>query len=280
MIALTGVELVIRVLLILMIMAVAGVVSGSLPGWMGEYHDFTGKCLDCHITEPTAAEQRLTLRKDITLLCIECHRQDDGLTHPVDIKPSMDVPDYLPLDWRGMVTCVTCHEVHNPGFGPDHMRTSMRGQGFCMVCHDGLESKKMHGVSGVSAHMGGDVKLANASSYSLFGQGLVHLDEMSIKCMSCHDAIFGASATSENMDILRSRHSNVTGLTHPVGVSYAEAKRKYRGAYRDLSDLPPQIKLYGGMVGCGTCHSPYSGTHSQLVMDNYGSNLCLACHVK
>ncbi|MFQ5479890.1 MAG: cytochrome c3 family protein [Thermodesulfobacteriota bacterium] len=269
-----------KLLFVLFIMTAATVFSGGLPSWMGAYHDFTGSCLDCHITRPLAGDRRLTLRKDITQLCNECHKQDDGLTHPVDIKPTMDVPAYLPLDWRGMVTCVTCHEVHDSGFGPNHLRTNAGGQIFCMLCHDGLGSKKMHGLSGVSAHMKGKGRLVNASSYTLFGEGMVHLDEMSIKCMSCHDAIVGASATSENLDILRSRHSNITGLTHPVGVSYAEAKRKYRGAYRDISELPPQIKFYGGMVGCGTCHSPYAGTHAQLVMDNYGSNLCLACHVK
>jgi len=124
--------------------------------------------------------------------------------------------------------------------------------------------------------MGGVVKVAGAVG----NRGVVRLDEMSIKCMSCHDAILGSEATSGNVDLLRSRHSNTTGLTHPIGVSYAEAKRKYRGAYRNISDLPPQIKFYGGRVGCGTCHSPYASGHAQLVMSNYGSNLCLACHVK
>ncbi|MFQ5427498.1 MAG: cytochrome c3 family protein [Thermodesulfobacteriota bacterium] len=270
----------IKVLSFLMLVAAALVITGSAPAGVGSYHDFTGRCLDCHIKRPLPGEQKPTLRKDITALCTGCHKQDDGLTHPVDVEPVMEVPGYLPLDWRGMVTCVTCHEVHKHGFGPNHMRTSARGQGFCMLCH-GLENNKMHGISGVSAHRGAGVKLARASySTSNPSQGIVRLDEMSIKCMSCHDATFGPESLASNLDVFRSRHSNVTGLTHPVGVSYAEAKRKYRGAYRNISDLPPQIKFYGGMVGCGTCHSPYSGTHAQLVMDNYGSNLCLACHVK
>jgi len=269
-----------KVLLLLVLIAGALVFSAKVPGrTAGAYHDFTGRCLDCHIKIPGAGDKKPTLRKDITGLCMECHRQEEGLTHPVDITPAMKVPSYFPLDWRGMVTCLTCHEIHHQGFGPSHLRTSAGGQGFCVLCHSGLDDNMIHTLSGVNAHIGGAPRPLKAS-YSPQAQGGARLDEMSIKCLSCHDAIVGSSAMVENQDIFRSRHSNITGLTHPVGVSYAEAKRKYRGAYRDMASLPPQIKFFGGMVGCGTCHSPYSGTHAQLVMDNYGSNLCLACHVK
>jgi len=269
-----------KVLLLLILIAVALVFSATVPGMMaGDYHDFTGRCLDCHIKIPGAGEKRPTLRKDITQLCMNCHRQEDGLTHPVDIKPGMKVPPYFPLDWRGMVTCVTCHEVHHQGFGPSHMRTSARGQGFCISCHSGLDDNKMHTLSGVNAHRSASPRLLRAA-YSSGSKGGARLDQMSIKCLSCHDSIVGSAAMVQNQDMLRSRHSNVTGLTHPVGVSYAEAKRKYKGAYRDIAALPPQIKFFEGMVGCGTCHSPYSGAHAQLVMDNYGSNLCLTCHIK
>jgi len=266
---------VIKVLFLLLLAAAIPVFSDSQASPEPGYHDFSGLCLDCHIKMPMPGEKRPTLKKDVTVLCDKCHKQEDGLSHPVDIRPAMDVPDNLPLDWRGMVTCVTCHSVHKPGFGPSHMRTRARGQGFCVLCHSGPD-EKMHSVFGVGAHMGGVVKAA----YAPGNIGVVRLDEMSIKCMSCHDAILGSESTVTNVDIYRSQHSNTTGLTHPVGVSYAEAKRKYRGAYRDMAKLPPQIKFYGGRVGCGTCHSPYARGHSQLVMDNYGSNLCLACHIK
>jgi len=238
------------------------------------YHDFKGRCLACHLKRPSAGDGRTTLRRDITVLCTTCHEQEDGLSHPVDVRPAGSVPGFLPLDWRGMVTCVTCHETHKQGFGVSHMRTRLSGQGFCVLCHSGLD-EDMHSISGVGAHMGGVVRVAYGR-----GRGVVRLDELSIKCMSCHDAAMGGETTVANVDIFRSTHSNTTGLTHPIGVSYAEARRRYHGAYRPLRELPPQIKLYGGRVGCGTCHSPYAGGHAKLVMNNYGSNLCLACHVK
>ncbi len=249
--------------------------AGRVQGPFRSYHDFKGRCLACHISKPSPGDRHPTMRKDITVLCTTCHEQQDGLSHPVDIRPAGKVPDMLPLDWRGKITCVTCHETHRQGFGRSHIRTRLSGQAFCVLCHTGLDNN-MHSISGVGAHMGGLVKVA----YGPGSRGVVRLDEMSIKCMSCHDAALGGETTVANVDIFRSTHSNTTGLTHPIGVSYAEARRKYHGAYRPLRDLPPQIKLYGGRVGCGTCHSPYAKGHAKLVMNNYGSNLCLSCHVK
>jgi len=253
----------------------SAVALGQRSGALRSYHDFKGRCLACHIQKPSPGDSRTTLRKDITVLCTKCHEQQDGLSHPVDIRPAGKVPSFLPLDWRGMITCVTCHETHRQGFGTSHIRTRLSGQAFCVLCHSGLDNN-MHSISGVGAHMGGLVKVA----YGPGNRGVVRLDEVSIKCMSCHDAALGGETTVANVDLFRSTHSNTTGLTHPIGVLYAEARRKYRGAYRPLDQLPPQIKLYGGRVGCGTCHSPYAVGHAKLVMNNYGSNLCLACHVK
>ncbi|MEE9542893.1 MAG: cytochrome c3 family protein, partial [Thermodesulfobacteriota bacterium] len=67
---------------------------------------------------------------------------------------------------------------------------------------------------------------------------------------------------------------------HPIGMSYVDTKLKYRGAYRDIKDLPKEIKLFDNAVGCGSCHSLYSKLHYELVMSNAGSRLCLGCHVK
>ncbi len=262
-------------LLILLAATVVPAFSASYQPGGRDYHNFEGLCLDCHRAIPAPGAKDIILKRDVTVLCGKCHDRQDALSHPVDIKPPMRVPSELPLDSRGMVTCVTCHSVHEPGFGPSHIRTRVVGSGFCVLCHSGLDSK-MHSISGVGAHMGGVVKSAFVPDKS---RG-VRLDNMSIRCMSCHDAILGSDTTVSNLAILRGQHSNTTGLTHPVGVSYAEAKRKYKGAYRDMAKLPPQIKFYGGRVGCGTCHSPYASGYAELVMSNYGSNLCLACHIK
>jgi len=250
--------------------------STGRNSWPGQsYHGFEGLCLNCHTKRPRPGEERPVIKRDVSAECKRCHEEQDALSHPIDVRPAASVPDFMPLDGRGMLTCVTCHSVHKPGFGPSHLRARVGGPGFCVLCHSGLD-EKMHSVFGVGAHMGGAVKVG----YGPGSKGNVRLDEMSIKCMSCHDAILGDESTVTNFDIFRNLHDNKTALTHPIGVLYSEAKRKYRGAYRSFLELPPQIKLYGGRVGCGTCHSPYAGGRAQLVMSNFGSNLCLACHVK
>ncbi|MBI5970861.1 MAG: hypothetical protein HY884_06875, partial [Deltaproteobacteria bacterium] len=59
-----------------------------------------------------------------------------------------------------------------------------------------------------------------------------------------------------------------------------DAKEKYKASLRDLDMLPKQIKLFGGKIGCATCHDPFSKGHSRLVISNRKSALCLACHRK
>jgi len=44
-----------------------------------------------------------------------------------------------------------------------------------------------------------------------------------------------------------------------------------------------ELPLVDGLIGCSTCHLPYSkANHAgpMLVIDNAGSRLCLACHRK
>ncbi|GMR04215.1 MAG: hypothetical protein BMS9Abin23_0106 [Thermodesulfobacteriota bacterium] len=241
-----------------------------------DYHDFQGRCTDCHITTPGKGDKALTFVKDISFMCDGCHEDVKKLSHPVDVKPSMDVPSMLPLDWKGGITCITCHRAHKGAYGEAHLRVRARAQGFCMFCHSGLEDQ-LHKVGAGSAHL--------KSTYNaVFREGAIPgivLDELSLKCMSCHDATFATQTLVENRAMTLSFHdATAIGLSHPIGVSYLEAKRKYHGAYRDIEDLPSQVKLFGGTVGCGSCHSPYSSEHAQLVMTNDGSALCLACHVK
>lgn len=241
------------------------------------YHSFEGKCQDCHLTVPQQGEkgESLTFTRDITAMCTGCHASTQELSHPVNKKPTMKVPANLPLDWKGEITCVTCHPVHDEGFGDFRLRSRASGEGFCSLCHSDLGSE-MHKVAVGTAH----VTESTGSKYVVGELGAV-LDEMSLRCLACHDAAFANDTLVENVQIREIFHtSNSIGVSHPIGVSYAETKFKYKGAYRKLEDLPKEIKLFGGIVGCGSCHNPYSKQHSELVMSNEKSALCLACHVK
>jgi len=45
-------------------------------------------------------------------------------------------------------------------------------------------------------------------------------------------------------------------------------------------DLPRELRLYDGKIGCGTCHNAFSKEKSMLVINNRRSRLCLECHIK
>jgi len=188
----------------------------------------------------------------------------------------MKMPSGFPLDWSGKMTCATCHPVHRPGNGPYHLRSRKGGQGLCMLCHNDLENA-LHKLSVGTAHMGGA-----ANSRLMIGELGDVLDELSIQCLACHDAIFGTDSLVENLTLRKQlfHNTNNIGLSHPIGMSYVETKRQYMGAYRAVDKLPKEITLFGGIVGCGSCHNPYSKLHSELVMSNEGSALCFGCHVK
>lgn len=111
------------------------------------------------------------------------------------------------------------------------------------------------------------------------------LDPESTRCLDCHgnDII-----VSQDMMIC---HNN-EGCDHPIGIDYSFSSSRNAGL-TGPSDILPKLRLPGGKIGCGTCHSPYDKNHEKLAsqrdgsqpdpllaIDNTGSALCLVCHRK
>ncbi len=255
------------------------VVSGSigLIVWSGfdSYHNFEGQCMTCHLTKPDEGAEKYLFVKEISALCISCHKDAVRLSHPVDMKPSMKIPSDFLLDRKGNLTCNSCHTTHKGGSGKYHLRISSIGVGdpFCVTCHQSLVEGMPYTASG-SAHIGGSVG-SRLRSWDLGG----YLDELSIKCLMCHDGVIARDALVGKA-VPAGEFDHDTGLSHPIGVSHREATVKYLGAYRRIEKLPQEIRLFDGRVGCGSCHNPYSKRPFKLTMSNEGSALCLACHVK
>lgn len=118
----------------------------------------------------------------------------------------------------------------------------------------------------------------------------VTLDSQSIECLSCHDAALAVDTTITTI-------CGQPECDHPIGIDYAFLSMG-NAALKPVSSLQPSIVLISNnMIGCGTCHVPYSAAdHStlttlrrlykttipdpMLVMDNSQSKLCLECHMK
>jgi len=112
------------------------------------------------------------------------------------------------------------------------------------------------------------------------------LDAASAGCVGCHET----TVDPDTPGVV----CHAEGCNHAVGVDYAAAA----GAMRSLTppdELPAGVRLVGGVMGCTTCHVPYSeadhqaladkralgdGPDPMLSIDNAGSALCLACHRK
>ncbi|MFQ5901062.1 MAG: cytochrome c3 family protein [Thermodesulfobacteriota bacterium] len=238
-----------------------------------DVHNFEGICTRCHLNIPEKGKKKIFIR-DISRLCEDCHEEGKGLTHPVDIRPSMKIPSTFILDWKGEITCVTCHNAHGKeGEGSYLLRVKMRGESFCRNCHDFIESGfGMHKGTVESAHF--------ARRYRENDRG-EFIDESSRNCLNCHDAAFSKDIfPGREINTGVFEHNPGLGLSHPIGADYFETSRKYMGAYVRPESLNPEIRLFNGRVGCGSCHNPYSKRHFQLVMSNEHSALCFACHVK
>lgn len=204
--------------------------------------------------------------------CVECHRFDAGLTHPVQVVPSMATPKTFPLE-AGRVTCVTCHDA-GPRHATDHTRVGIRGgetPSMCVQCHQGAspKTKAIHTVAVQRAHFVPESRVRTLST-------ALSLDTESKDCMGCHD---GTAASEAGSHSVRSNDLD-TPSDHPIGVPMRTTERTRRGDFKlaNAGSLDRRVRLFNGNLGCGSCHSVYSKQPAELVMSNQKSKLCLTCH--
>ncbi len=96
----------------------------------------------------------------------------------------------------------------------------------------------------------------------------VKLDKETKKCLRCHKG---------DSYHLRSEE-------HLLGMKYKTAAKK-NPTLRPYKELDERLTFKRGRVGCTTCHTAFmeerhKGVGPMLIMNNLGSTLCLACHLK
>jgi len=231
----------------------------ALTGAYAQPHEFlSGDCTMCHIDVKLAPEQIILTASGS---CTKCHNKiESSFSHPVDMYPYKNtiIPADMPLTER-RVTCLTCHYVH-PVEG-DRVSTFIRrevaGRTFCVLCHN--NDSREHVLMG-KAHLHPDSVKVSGS-----------LDEITTMCIECHE-MGRYFEWGEDMLACRSK------LNHPVGVAYQTASNARKGKFCPVVNLSKEINLFGGKIGCGTCHNVYSPIRNLLVMSNQKSNLCTQCH--
>jgi Cytochrome c3 len=105
------------------------------------------RCLDCHVNLPLERVV-LSFYNDTPSICLRCHQNypcrtdtntKKGYIHPVDMVPTMTVPDDLVLDRQGQISCITCHFYHDKGKAAlalhRHYLRRSTVKRLCMSCH-------------------------------------------------------------------------------------------------------------------------------------------------
>ncbi|MCC7408200.1 MAG: hypothetical protein IT442_09020 [Phycisphaeraceae bacterium] len=197
--------------------------------------------------------------------CENCHQVNPLFSHPTGVTAHPSAASNLPLE-NGLVTCITCHDnssqAHQDaknGVGK-MLREMPNGQSLCAACHEASSGQHAGGLG--LAHLKWENPLKNQASDSV-SEGTI--DALSLQCLTCHDGTTGKSL----------------GLSHPIAVSQDRAAREiYSGslAYTAPNRLDSRVPLFDGLVGCVSCHSPYSQIPKRLVIDNTHNQLCLTCH--
>lgn len=201
-------------------------------------------------------------------LCTRCHERALQFSHPTGFAPGRTLPAAYPLDWKGNLTCSTCHLPHDPE--PGLLRGVKHAKEFCLACHDEAFFSRMKD-SGMSLVISGHMNIHN-------GRGTVDIDPLSLQCLGCHVDSHG---TSGSVSVGRNGILNIVRGTapHPVGRNYRDASK--RGNFRpEYEVLQKKIVLPDGKVSCVSCHEAYTKDHGRLVASLNRSALCLSCHAR
>jgi predicted CXXCH cytochrome family protein len=253
----------------------------------------TSACNECHLRDPvqiTSKEGGTNLfLADIETLCLRCHKTMTlSMSHPIGMKPSFPLPLDMYLDWKGEITCTTCHYMHDNADGGAHgngndkyLRRNSTGKDFCLECHrQGFLSQKglSHALATGTAH---------SRQFSEFDNGEM-LGASSTECLSCHDGSIASDGGTMSLDGNK-RSSGVWehqgrgyegASSHPIGIDYNEAYRRNPREITEIALLPQTILLPDGKVECVSCHNLFTSNESLLSVTNFGSRLCLTCHKK
>lgn len=229
-----------------------------------DFHPQDTTCQTCHLASEVTPDNAHQLVASQEHLCGECHSRAMKLSHPTGFRPARSLSEQYPLDWKGDITCSTCHEIHRGDKGL--LRGAKTGREFCLACHtESFFSTMMDKGHSIQ-------QLGHLSASS--GQVELALDPYSRQCMGCHmENQGGSSLKLDNSGVVRHGGGSAN---HPIGMRYSDAVAK--GLYHKPNRLNPRILLPEGKVACVSCHVGYSKNHGALVRSNVRSALCLECH--
>lgn len=252
-------------LVFLLVSLTASVIVAVTPR---DPHPAASACTTCHLSAASPEQGKaVSLVAAQELLCAKCHAAAVKLSHPSGFTPQRTLPAEFPLDWKGDLTCSTCHATHGKTAGL--LRGSKRGKEFCLSCHESTFFSRMKDA-GTSLVQSGHIQQRRSG---------IDVDAHSLHCLGCHTS--GSYAGGGTVSLGTSgviRHAS-GAVAHPIGRTYPDAGR--RADYHPQAQLAQKnVLLSDGKLSCISCHEVYKKEHGRLVMTMERSALCLACHAK
>lgn len=248
-------------------------------------HHFQQYCGTCHemSARPDNPEYTVVgpLYLDINRACTQagCHDYDSGLNHPVGIKATGQVPAQMPLDSQGQITCLTCHdELGGADYLPAYLRHAP-GKDFCGSCHRGTGEdvkKHSHQQATTRAHLNIWGRRTSSENHT---EANPAIDLESYTCLSCHDNI-SVVVPRDNESASEKRRRRQDMSDHPIGMNYARKALADSNRFKAPLAIDNRIRFFDGRVGCGSCHSPYSGNEKHLALSSTKGSLCRQCHIR
>jgi predicted CXXCH cytochrome family protein len=245
-------------------------------------HNKAGDCGSCHLNDPQGTltpppgpdglipptePVELLFTEDIVQICARCHPDAATLSHPIGTPVTGTIPPEFPLDWKDETTCTTCHFFHNEQ-NVYFLRSDKAGKEFCLLCHpmEFFTQMKDAGESLVEAHLISGLEAAVELGF---------IDPVSLECLGCHD---GVTASEVKISVSATGYlQHESASSHPIGTDYAEYAN-IDTSVTPIDELPKEVLLVDGKVGCPTCHESYKEVHGALVITKQGSKLCFTCH--
>lgn len=246
------------------------IVMLALTAWLALHatidsrHLAAEPCDTCHLSSRVTESDAPALRGSQEKLCGTCHSSALEASHPSGLRPTRPLPPAFPLDWKGDLTCSTCHRIHDE---PTSLtRSTHNGKSFCLQCHNEAFFQRMRD-GGFSLIRSGHLDASPHTSAN-------GLDRYSVQCIGCHDerlAGEGLNVTLDGRGLIRHASGSAN---HPIGVDYTSASRY--GGYRTIETIDQRIVLPDGKVSCISCHEGYSPLHGKVLTTS--RSLCLECH--
>ena len=259
-------------------------------------HNFSeADCPKCHLTTPVENDPGpYRFVAPVSALCNGCHRNLSAVSHFVNTSTDIAGDVSYPVVDALKINCTTCHDPHMPAINPNNgkrtyfLRWGAAERTQCTKCHplynspQGLPTRRhvmdrAHGFANFSVN--GEFTMDYTGWGLHIRDTVVKLDRLSVFCMGCHDNPKSRELASPGSYAYK--HGADNGTSHPIGIKYDEAA--WNNMEIRLKDRDARIPLFGGKIGCCSCHDPYKpGGGLGLRIGNRSDwhGLCQGCHIR